>query len=72
MEKLVLESRSALVLDEDTKKVLEELDQKGLLEELLRRSENILKKKLNEDFFEPNIKWETTTRMYAVKEGEGQ
>ena len=60
MEKLVLESRSALVLDEDTKKVLEELDQKGLLEELLRRSENILKKKLNEDFFEPNIKWETT------------
>ncbi|QXN70697.1 hypothetical protein TIMEGRIFFIN_78 [Bacillus phage vB_BspH_TimeGriffin] len=72
MEKLVLESRSALVLDEDTKKVLEELDQKGLLEELLRRSENILKKKLNEDFFEPNIKWETTTRMYAVKEGEDQ
>ena len=72
MEKLVLESRSALVLDEDTKKVLEELDQKGMLEELLRRSENILKKKLNEDFFEPNIKWETTTRMYAVKEGEDQ
>lgn len=72
MGKLVIESRSELVLDEDTKQVLEELDQKGLLEELLRRSENILKKKLNEDFFDPNVKWETTTRMYAVKEGEDQ
>ncbi|XAG96159.1 hypothetical protein U7128_000223 [Bacillus phage KKP_4050] len=72
MEKLVLESRSELVLDEDTKQALAELDQKGLLEELLRRSETILKKKLNEDFFDPNVKWETTTRMYAVKEGEDQ
>ncbi|AGK86876.1 hypothetical protein FDJ58_gp068 [Bacillus phage SIOphi] len=72
MGKLILESRSELVLDEDTKQVLEELDQKGLLEELLRRSETILKKKLNEDFFDPNVKWETTTRMYAVKEGEDQ
>lgn len=72
MEKLVLESRSELVLDEDTKQTLEELDQKGLLEELLRRSENILKKKLNEDFFDPNVKWETTTRMYTVKGDDDQ
>lgn len=72
MGKLVIESRSELVLDEDTKQTLEELDQKGLLEELLRRSEATLKKKLNEDFFDPNVNWETTTRMYTVKEGEDQ
>lgn len=72
MEKLVIESRSELVLDEDTKQVLEDLDQKGLLEELLRRSETILKNKLNEDFFDPNVKWETTTRMYTVKGSDDQ
>ncbi len=71
MEKVVIESRSELVLDEGTKKVLEELDQEEL-EELFRRSETILKEKLNNDFFESSVEWETTTRMYAVKRNEDQ